>query len=222
MQTQCIDSERIAEVGDLPADHPIRRHVEDCPRCRNLLRSYQKFVRAEPVAGFAIEAARQRLDALISSKVAGTRPAASRWSSLNVSSLLRGLLRPAPLIAVGAAAALVTVVVWQQSLGPETPRLRSETTSQTAALPPADVRPDGSISLSWAAVSGADTYQVRIYGPGLTEIYRHPNVTETSVVIDRSLLPSDLPPRLDLMWRVVALKAGDVVEVSEPGSIRTR
>lgn len=220
METQCIDIERIAEVVDLPADHSMRRHVDDCPRCRNLLRSYQKFLRAEPVAGVGVEAARQKLDALIASKV-GERSAAPRPSS-SFSSVLRGFIRPVPLLATAAAAVVVAVVVWQQSRGPEVLRLRSGPTSQTAALAPAEVRPDGSIHLSWAAVPGADAYQVRIYGPSFTEIYRHPNVTETSVVIDRSLLPSDLPPRLDLMWRVYALQAGDVVEASDPGSIRTR
>lgn len=220
METRCIDSERIAEIVDLATDHPLRRHVEDCPRCRNLLRSYQQFLRAEPVAGFRADAGRRRLDALISSKVAGRQSVGPRWS-MSVAGVLRGLARPASLVAVGAAVVLVAVVVWQSS-GPETPRLRSESASQTAALHAADLRPDGSIHLSWTAVSGADAYQVRIYGPGLTEIYRHPEVAETSAVIDRSVLPSDLPPQLDLMWRVYALQAGDVIEVSEPGSIRTR
>lgn len=222
MSTRCIESERIGEVAELPADHPLRRHVEECPRCRNLLRSYQTFLRAEPVAGFGIDAERRKLDKLISSKVSEKRPEASRHSPTGFGSMLRGLVRPVPLIAVGAVLVLAAVVVWRQARGPEDILLRSGPTSQTAALPLADVRPDGSIHLSWTAVPGADAYQVRIYGPNLTEIYRHPEVAETSIVIDRSLLPSDLPPKLDLMWRVYALQAGDIIEVSEPGSIRVR
>ena len=77
MGTQCIDVERIAEVIDLPANDPVRRHVEDCPRCRNLLRANQKFVRAEPVAGFDVDAARRELDALIDRKVGEKRLTAS-------------------------------------------------------------------------------------------------------------------------------------------------
>lgn len=222
MSSRCIESERIGEVAELPADHSLRRHVEECPRCRNLLRSYQTFLRAEPVTGFGIDAERRKLDALISSKVSGRQPEASRRSLTGFGSMLRGLMRPVPLIAVGAVVVLVAVVVWQQSRGPEGIFLRSEPVTQTGALPPAEVRADGSIHLSWAAVSGADAYQVRIYGPGLTEIYRHPDVAATSVVIDRALLPNDLPPTLDLMWRVYALQAGDVLEVSAPGSIRIR
>ncbi len=221
METRCIESETIGEVAELAADHPMRRHVEDCPRCRNLWRSYHEFLRAEPVAGFDTETARRTLDALIASKVGEKRPPESRRSSASFSIRLRGLLRPAPLIAAGAVA-VFAVVVWQQSRGPEGILLRSGSATQSGALPPAEVRSDGSIHLSWAPVPGADAYQVRIYGPGLTEIYRHPAVAETSVVIDRSLLPSDLPPSLDLMWRVYALQAGDTIEVSEPGSIRIR
>lgn len=221
METRCIDSERIADVVELAADHPTRRHVEDCPRCRNLLRSYQKFVSAEPVAGAGIDDARRTLDALINSKV-GKRSAATRPSSMRFAHGLRGFLRPAPLVAAAAVCALVAIVVWQQSRGPESLRLRSQPTSQTSGLPPADVRPDGSIHLAWPAVSGADAYQVRIYGTNFTEIYRHPNVAETSVVIDRSSLPADLPPQFDLLWRVYALQNEDVIEASEPGSIRIR
>ena len=218
MQTECIDGERIAEVIDLPAHHPLRRHVEDCPRCRNLLRSYQKFVLAEPVAGFASDAALRTLDALIASKVGGRsvpRQPTSRFS-------LRGFLRPVPLLAAGAVCVLVAVAVWRQSQGPDDILLRDESASPAAALAPAEVGTDGSIHLSWAAVSGADTYQVRIYGPNFNEIYRHPDVAATSVVIDRSSLPSDLPPQLDLLWRVYALQGGDVIETSDPGSIRIR
>ncbi len=221
METKCIDIERIAEVAELPADDPMRRHVEDCPRCRNIFRSYQKFLRAEPVAGVGVEAARRKLDALISTKV-GERSAASQRSSASFSSVLRGLMRPAPLVVAGAALVVVAVTVWQRSHGPEGILLRDVPTSHTTGLPPADIRPDGSIRLTWPAVAGADAYQVRIYGPSFTEIYRHPDVTETSVVIDRSSLPADLPPQLDLMWRVYALQAGDVIEISDPGSIRTR
>jgi hypothetical protein len=221
LDTKCIEIEKIAEVADLPDDHPTRRHVENCPRCRNLLRSYRKFVLAEPVAGFGIDGARKKLDALIDAKVAEKRPTTSPRSLMSLSSVLHRFLRPVPLLATGAAAVLVAVAVWQSS-GPEGIRLRNKPTPQTATLAPAEVRPDGSIALLWVAVSGADSYQVRIYGPGLTEIYRHPNVAETTVLIDRSLLPSDLPPSFDLMWRVYALEAGDIIEVSEPGSIRTR
>jgi hypothetical protein len=220
VRTECINAAKLGEVVDLPADHPAWRHVEDCPRCRNLVRSYREFMQAEAPAGSGIDGARRRLDALIDAKAVETpsvpRPNARPW--------WRMVLRPGPVLAAGAAAIVViaALALWRPSREPGVPVLRDNPVSQEAALPPADVRPDGSIHLSWAAVAGAERYQVRIYGPDLAEIYRHPDVTETSVVVDRALLPSDLPPRLDLMWRVYALQSGDVVHVSAPGSIRIR
>ena len=222
MEARCVDIERMGEVVDLPADHPLRQHVDACPRCRNVLRAYQKFVDAEPVEGYSIEAARRKLDALIDTKVGERRPSVSRQSSEGFSGLLRAFMRPAPLVAAAAVAIVIAALVWQQSRESDGILLRDESASSSSALPSAEIRPDGSIRLTWAAVPGADAYQIRIYGPSFTEIYRHPNVLEPSAVIARSSLPADLPPQLDLMWRVFALQAGDVIGTSEPGSIRTR
>lgn len=222
MEARCVDLERMGEVADLPADHPVRRHVDDCPRCRNVLRSYREFVAAEPVAGFGIDAARRKLDALIDSKVGEKRPAVSLQPSSGSSlDWLRGFLRPVPLVAVAAVAIVAATLLWQQSRESDGILLRDQSVTQSA-LPPAEIRPDGSIRLTWAAVPGADAYQIRIYGPSFTEIYRHPDVTETSAVIERSSLPADLPPTLDLLWRVYAIQSGDVIQTSEPGSIRIR
>ena len=148
-------------------------------------------------------------------------PAASPQTSNGFSlNWLRGL-RPAPLVAVAAVAVVAATLLWQQSRESEGILLRDESVTQSA-LPPAEVLADGSIRLTWAAVPGADAYQIRIYGPSFTEIYRHPNVAETSALVERSSLPADLPPTLDLMWRVYALHAGDIIQTSDPGSIRTR
>jgi hypothetical protein len=219
VKPECIDATKLAEVIDLPANHPSWRHVEDCPRCRNLVRSYREFMQADAVVDSGIDAARRRLDALIDARSAERRPAARSGAPW-----WRIVLRPAPLL---AAAATVVVVItalslWRPSHEPGAPVLRDSPVSGKVALPPADVRPDGSIQLTWAPVAGADRYQVRIYGPDLKEIYRHPDVAETSVVIERSVLPSNLPSQLDLMWRVYALQSGDVIHTSAAGSIRVR
>lgn len=217
MEKACIDIGRIAQVAELSADDPIRRHVESCPRCRNLLRSYRSFVDAEPVEGFAIGGARRQLDALIDSKVGvDATPGPSRFSVF-----LRGLVRPAPLL-TAVVVVVAVVALWQhQSREPEGVNLRDEPAANYMTLAPSELRPDGSIRLSWGTVTGADAYQVRVYGPGLTEIYRCPDTAETAVVINRSDLPNDLPPTLDLVWRVYALKDGDVIQISAPASIRT-
>lgn len=219
MEMKCIDIERVAEIAELPAGDPVREHVESCPRCRNLLRSYLSFVAAEPVEGFAVDGARRQLDALIDARVgAGATPGPSRFSVF-----LHRMMRPAPLLTAAAVVVIAAVVIWQQqSRTPEGVNLREEPAANHMTLAPAEVRPDGSIHLRWGVVPGADAYHVRVYGPGLTEVYRSGEVTESSLTIDRSDLPADLPPTLDLMWRVYALHAGDVLQTSAPGSIRTR
>jgi len=218
MEAKCFDVERVADVAALPADDPLRRHAEACPRCRNLLRSYLSFMDAAPVDGFTIEGARGKLDALIDAQVgAGAASGSSRFSLF-----LRGLTRPVPALATVAVVVVAAVVVWQQARGPQSVNLREPPVATYMTLAPADVRSDGSIHLSWNPYPGADAYQVRVYGPDLTEIYRSAPVSEPSAVIDRSALPSDLPLTLDLMWRVDALQGGDVIYTSTPGSIRTR
>jgi hypothetical protein len=219
MESQCIDVERIGEVVDLAADHPERLHADSCPRCRSLVESYLAFMRAEAVAGSGVEKARTRLDVRIREGAEKWTPAETRSSSLVREPWWRGLWKPAPMLA-GVVVVIAAVFVWT-SRGPEEGVLRDDATDASAfSLRPAQVVSDGTLRLSWTPLTAADGYQVRIYGPDLSEIYRTANVAETSAVIDRSVLPSGLPSNLDLTWRVYALTSGDVIEVSAPGSIR--
>jgi RNA polymerase sigma-70 factor (ECF subfamily) len=219
VETLCIDVKRIGELVDLPADHPERLHADTCPRCRSLVESYLAFMRAEAVAGSGVEKARRPLDAHIREGAEKWSPAETRSSPLARESWWRGLLKPAPVLA-GAALVIAAMFVWT-SRGPEEAVLRDDAVEvQPFLLQPAQVGSDGQLHLSWTPMAGADGYHVRIYGPDLSEIYRSANAAETSAVIDRSALPADLPPALDLTWRVYALSQGDVVEVSSPGSIR--
>jgi hypothetical protein len=217
VEAHCIDVEQIGEVAALPEDHPQRRHAQSCPRCRSLVASYQDFLRAEAVAGSGVEKARAVLDARI-------RADAQRWAGARApassQSWWRGWLKPAPLLAVAAVAAIAAVMVWN-ARSPEESALRDgDTAAQPFSLQAPRVDAE-SIHLSWTPMPGADGYQVRIYGPDLSEVYRHPATSQTDIVVPRSALPAGLPPSLDLTWRVYALSGGDQVEASAPGSIRT-
>jgi hypothetical protein len=220
MDDQCIDVERVAEILDLPADHPDRRHADECPRCRSLVASYRSFLRAEPVADSRIERARDLLDARIREAAQRWLPGEARTAPPPRPPWWRVFLRPAPVLA--ASAALVVVMVLWTTRSPEETVLRDDgKESRPFAVHTAEVGSDGSIRLSWNPMPGADQYEVRVYGPALGEVYRSPMTTETSLVVERVTLPADLPKTLDLTWRVYALSLGDVVEVSAPGSIRT-
>lgn len=218
MEAQCIDVEKIGEVVDLPEGHPRRRHAQTCARCRSLLETYLEFMKAEPEAGSGLERARGALDASIRKGAERWEPA--RTSSITRESWWRGFLKPAPLLAGVAVAAIATVIV-VTTRGPEPEILRDDTvTAQPFSLNEAQVDASGAIHLSWTAMAGAEGYQVRLYGPDLSEVYRLAETRETSAVVARTALPADLPATLDLTWRVYALSQGDVIEVSAPGSIR--
>ena len=216
MEARCIDSERIAAVLELPADHPERVHAETCPRCRSLVASYLAFVDAEPADGSDLERVRGRLDAQIRADAARWNPAPAPARSVS----WHRFFRPAPLIATSLI--VIAAGAFWMSRQPEESSVRESTSQQQAfALSPAQVAADGSIHLSWSAMTGADQYQVRIFGPDFAEVYRSANVSETTLVVERSALPANLPPTLDLTWRVSALSQGDIIATSAPGSIRT-
>jgi hypothetical protein len=181
--------------------------------------SYLEFMKAEPVAGSGVLKVRAGLDAHIRAAAERFAPASTPASPLSQGSWWRGLFKPAPMLA-GAAVVVAAAFLWNANQ-PEQAVLRDDAAeSQPFTLQAAHVESDGTIRLSWTAMPGADAYHVRVYGPDLNEVYRHPDTSETSVTIARSALPAELPPSLDLTWRVYALSGGDVVETSAPGSIR--
>jgi hypothetical protein len=223
----CIDVERIATVLELPGEDPRRRHVESCPRCRNLARSYTEFMRAEMGPAARPDAARDRLAEVILD-AAGKMdvPEAARqeapelrlesaptrwWSSWR--------LRSASLVAATAAITLLAVILWpDHSTVP--PLLRDDRVPRagTLSLLPAEAVTDGHVGLTWTRAHGADRYEVRVYSSELDEIYRHPAVTDTSVVIRLSDIPTP-PGSPGLVWRVYAFRGSDVIAVSPPGAI---
>jgi hypothetical protein len=214
---RCIEVHEIGMALDLPIDDPVRRHAETCPRCRSLLASYLSFIATEPADGPGLERVRRLLDARIRADAARWKP---RQSSVRVF-WWQTWLRPMPLLAAGLL--VVVAAAFWSTRQPEQSSLRdSAPQSRTFVLSPAQVAADGNIHLGWSAMSGADRYQVRLYGPDFSEIYRSSNTPETALTIDRGALPSHLPPTLDLTWRVFALSQGDVIATSAPGSIRTR
>ena len=213
MSPNCIEVERIADVEALAPDHPSRRHLEECPRCRSLWLSYQTFMAIEPVGGARPDAARLALAEFIRRRMAGTLPA-QRPTRFTLRSLWAAPWRPIPLAAAAMIVVVAAVVLFRGGGRDEAPVLRGDS-GVTAALTLNDPTrlADGSIQFSWSAAAEADAYEVRVYGPDLAELARRP-ATGTSLVVEAGFLPAG-----ELTWRVVALHDGDVIETSAPASV---
>jgi hypothetical protein len=213
----CIDVERIAELASLPESHGARQHVRECPRCRSLWMSYQSFMEATAVPGANVEAARRDLEAAIRRRAAEAFPARVPPSArISFRERWAGLLRPAPVAAAAAVVVIAAALLWRAS-GPEPPVLRGGEAAAGFVLEAPEVSATA-IRLAWTEVAGAEAYEVRLFGPDLNEIHRSGPVTATHVELDRSALPS-LTPGTSLTWRVIALRGGDVVATSPPGSV---
>ena len=217
-EIKCVDAERIGSVLEYPADHPVRLHTEECPRCRSLARSYQAFLEAVPAAGAGVPAARPRLDAAIRRGADTAFPAESRARfPMKSEGWWRAWMRPLPALATALVVVAAAVLLWPRQEPTSTLRLSGqEADAWNLSVASAD---DGSVRLSWNAIAGADAYEVRIYGPELDELVRLP-ATGTTLAIGRSTLPANLPAGEDLTWVVTALRGGDVAQTSSPGSLR--
>ena len=233
-EVRCIDPETVAEVLELPAEHPVRLHAQRCPRCQSLLEGYRLFLappdvapeHAWPTAEPRLDALREELTGVTSASSATTslpsepgraKPDGSWWARL-----FQPSLRPAWAFATAAVVvAFVLVLPQLQSRRPgSTLRGSSPGTNMTLAEPTFDT--DGAVHLSWAARSGATGYRVVFYSTKLEEIARRDAGSATSVM----LTPGDLPEPYRLgevvLYRVQALEGGDAVATSEVGTLRRR
>jgi hypothetical protein len=69
---------------------------------------------------------------------------------------------------------------------------------------------------------GRGRLPVRIYGPALEILATLGPTVETTIALDRSALPADLPPDSELTWRVLALRKGAELAASAPRSVTIR
>ena len=229
MSDACIDFERIPGVLDLPFDDPRRRHVETCPRCGAILASYRAFIREEFVAGYDPDDAHERLTAFVRSEIGtprektGSRAAESAPGRGGLLSRIMGIFPRRPAWAAALLVVVAALGIWWRPWTPDRIALRGtqrEGASQPLTLSAPQRLPEGSIRLEWTPMTGADTYQVRLYDKGLKEIARLDPTSETGLIIDRSALLAATPDQL--IWRVFALRRGDNIGSSDPASLGLR
>ena len=220
-EVNCVDVERLGNVLEYPADHPVRAHVETCPRCRTLLENYRAFLSAEAIPEADLAGARSRLDAALRARASAETPAQPQTPFRMKRAWWRGLLRPMPALATAVVVVAAAFLLTRNDRTAEPPALRDDGSGASAWRPSDPVaQADGSVVLSWRAVPGADAYEVRVFGPTLDMIARVGPVAETSLALDRSMLPGDLAAGVELTWRVVALRSGSELAASDPRSVR--
>ena len=235
---QCIDEQALGEVLALPLSDPRRRHVDECPRCRALTVSYREFLEpaSEETASYGtsedrrLTELRERLTGAAPAPARPARdpsaraatPAASRpanaprsWSDR----LFGPALRPVWAIVAIAIAFGVMRVAPKSPPGPVSPPvLRGSSPHELATAPPSYAA--NGVTLAWSANAEADHYQVRFFSSALAEIGRRDLGRDTSATLATGDLPAAYASGETIFWRVVAMKSGDELESSAPGSLK--
>jgi len=235
---QCIDEQALGDVLALPSSDPQRRHVDECPRCRALAVSYREFLEPAPeeIASYGTAEDRQLTD--FRERLTGAAPApattahdsraraavppASRPANAGRSwsdRLFGRALRPVWVLAAIAIAVGVMKIAPKSPPGsPAAPVLRGGTPHELATATPSYAA--NGVTLAWSANPEADHYQLRFFSSALAEIGRRDLGRDTSATLATGDLPTAYASGETIFWRVVAMKSGDELESSAPGSLK--
>jgi hypothetical protein len=215
MNDRCLNPE---ELADFPAEDPRWSHVDDCPRCQAVMKSFAAFMDpADVPEGADLADAHARLSAALDREIGSgssvdpgkpkgpeaqvIRPATSFWNPFRVRAL-----------AAAAAVVIVAVGLSVTRYGPETPP--REPVLRAAGDVAAPFRceitglENGGYLLSWPEVEEATSYRVVVYRADLEELMDYDVGDTTSLELE---LPED-----GAFCRVIALRDGDEVKRSEP------
>jgi hypothetical protein len=230
MSHRCIEPDQAASVLELSVDDPRRIKAEQCPRCASLLLQYRKFMAGEAGEGADMEGAEKHLAdftaGMIRQRAAAGKAGSSRGhggESRARSGRIRWLLAPRPMLAAAAAVILIAAaaayIVRQDDTGG--PVLRNAGTGNESLTGLEVDEPqygeDGSITLSWHAVDGADSYVVSISTADLETTATFGPLAGNTFTIGPDSLPKGAG---NVMWRVTALSGGDTVAKSAPAVLR--
>jgi hypothetical protein len=208
-----LDEERLIALASLPPDDPRRVEAERDPEARAWLLEYEAFVAAPTLS------AAERADA---AAAAGRAFAAERGAHGAAAPPAPAPipLRPARTLAaprwLAAAAALVVVAGGAWLAGRPWERGSNElrgVAPAPAAPGSASITRDRILVLRWDAVPGADEYTVELLR-GLEAVAHFEAGTACTLAIALSALGDAGGGAL--LWRVVALEAGEEVSTSPP------
>jgi hypothetical protein len=211
---KCLENNELEEVLALPAEHPRRRHLEDCPRCRALLASYAEFLDPAEQSGSRPGDARREIREALDSRILGpdrsVEPSGNFFERLSAA-----LWRPAL-----ALAAVVVIFLGVQNLffdGPGELRYRGEAYSGDFVFP-VETLEDGSLEFRWQSVDGADEYRLVILGADLLEKETLSAGADTFLVIPAERAET-LRQAGPLFWELNAFRSFDRLKGSQARSL---
>jgi hypothetical protein len=218
LSTSCIKPEDLGGVADLAPDHPVRLHLSSCARCQARWKAYLSFLAdKDPIPGARDEAAGEVLAGLIDLQFGTAAPVRrvrrspfDRWKGRFL------ILTPAAAVIV---VALLILGHGERGRAPEQV-LRGPETAAIFGLEIPVVQPDGRLRLAWRALAGADAYRVRVFNTGLDRVFESPAQSETTLVLTPSEFRPAGPPGSPLLWRVIALRRGEEMGMSDAGTLR--
>lgn len=231
MSQDCIQPEDIGRVLQLPESDARVAHARECPKCRSLLLSYQAFLQVaedEAPAGANVRDAERRLSEIVNREMAGEssrlpipareNPFARWWRSLAANPVWA---------ATGVVAVLLAGSLFLMRTGTETGEsvLRGGPDTSTAGefeLLGAERRDAATWTLRWQNRPDADQYRVRLHSIDLSNVVVLGPVTEAELIVSSRELSALREGEEDVLWRVEALRQGDVIATSDLGRISLR
>ncbi len=229
MSEGCFEIEDLERALELPADHPRRRHLEECARCRSLadmLRDFATEAVAPVESGFAAVDASLRAEIAeitgVPEALAEVEPA-PRAAEVPAAPSRKPWwswprLQPALAFASVLVVCAVGVALWRKN--ESAPLMRDASGSGAGAFATAPERAvAGGLELAWTAEPGADAYRIVFLDGSLREVARTAALSGTRFVLDPAALPDGLSRGASVAWQVEALAGGDVVTTTAPRAL---
>lgn len=213
--TRCFEPEEIGAVLDLPADSSARRHLDACPRCRNLALAYYQYVEgkdADSNGGSKLDPDLERR--LAQAFGAGTGAQGMRMAGppVNGSNGARVTRRAGPPWALWMSAAVALAALIFLMVSGDFLHLRGDGAAGRGAMRGEDpdtgllvTRGSDGLTLTWQGARHADPTVVIFYAEDMQEIGR------AEVSGDRYHVAAGDPLAASAYCRVLRVAGGDTV-----------